>query len=342
MYFDYNYALYPTPYTLTCTYTVIILTSFDIDLSIDNILEIIYALSSEKETEADGCLFFYTPLTFVDYCSILELMKKLCLFVLSLLTFNFALFTSSVHAQNQWLEATSVFEVTDTDALEGDILVAKDTGLVRADRGFDNKMFGVIQEQPILVYRNIDVKGKPVIRSGVTSVNITTLNGAIKYGDYITSSPIQGKGQKASESGYVLGIALGTFDGSGAQQIDGPNGKVASGKLPVAIRVEYAELTNPRFAGRLFGFIGSSFLENVNDPKKFGNTVRFIAAGLVVLLSFTFGFLTFSRSIAKSIEALGRNPMAKSTIQLSMIINIALLVVTGIIGIVASILIIRL
>jgi F0F1-type ATP synthase membrane subunit c/vacuolar-type H+-ATPase subunit K len=80
----------------------------------------------------------------------------------------------------------------------------------------------------------------------------------------------------------------------------------------------------------------------VNDPKKFGNVVRFIAAGLVVLLSFTFGFLTFSRSIAKSVEALGRNPLAKSTIQLSMVINIILLVVTGIIGIVASILIIRL
>ena len=256
------------------------------------------------------------------------------------LLFTFYFF-STTYAQNRALEVTAVYEIGDAQALEGDILVAADKGLVRADRSFDNKMFGVIQEQPVMVYRS-DVKGKPVIRSGVAEVNVTTLNGAIKYGDYITSSPVQGKGQKASESGYVLGIALGIFDGSGAPQIDGPNGQVASGKLPVAIRVEYAELTNPRFAGRLFGFIGSSFLENVNDPKKFGNVVRFIAAGLVVLLSFTFGFLTFSRSIAKSVEALGRNPLAKSTIQLSMVINIILLVVTGIIGIVASILIIRL
>jgi len=139
-----------------------------------------------------------------------------------------------------------------------------------------------------------------------------------------------------------LGIALGAFDGAGAAQIDGPSGKVASGKIPVAIRIEYAELTNPRFAGRLFGFIGNSFLENVKDPKQLGTLIRFIAAGLVVLLSFTFGFLTFSRSIAKSVEALGRNPLAKSTIQLSMIINVVLLVLTGLIGIVASILIIRL
>ena len=137
-------------------------------------------------------------------------------------------------------------------------------------------------------------------------------------------------------------MALEPFTGEGVPQVDGPNGKVASGKITVAIRIEYTELSSPRFAGRLFGFIGTAFLENVSDPKQLGNIVRLLAAGLVVLLSFTFGFLTFSRSIAKSIEAMGRNPLAKSTIQLSMIINIALLVVTGIIGIVASIFIIRL
>lgn len=266
-------------------------------------------------------------------------MQKIFIIFFLLLTTSYL--PPVTYAQNRALEITSVYEIADAESAEGDILVAGDKGLVRAERSFDNKMFGVIQDQPVVVYRN-DLKGKPVVRSGIATVNVTTLNGPIKYGDYISSSPIQGKGQKATESGYVLGIALGTFDGNGAPQVDGPNGKVASGKIPIAIRIEYAELTNPRFAGRLFGFIGTSFLENVNDPKKFGNVVRFIAAGLVVLLSFTFGFLTFSRSIAKSIEALGRNPMAKSTIQLSMIINIALLVVTGIIGIVASILIIRL
>lgn len=245
-------------------------------------------------------------------------------------------------AQTPALESTSVYEIADEEAVESDIMTATDKGLVRSSRGFDNKMFGVITQTPILVYRSQDVKGKPIVRSGTAIVNVTTLNGPIKYGDYITSSSIAGKGQKASESGYVLGIALAAFDGADSEQVDGPNGPVKLGKIPIALRVEYAELTNPRFAGRLFGFVGSSFLENVNDPQKFGNVVRYIAAGLVVLLSFTFGFLTFSRSIAKSIEALGRNPLAKSTIQLSMLINIGLLLITGVVGIVASILIIRL
>lgn len=255
-------------------------------------------------------------------------------------TTNYQLLTT--YAQEpQGIEVTSVYEVADTEAVDGDILKATDKGLIRTNIGFDNKIFGVIQDTPLVVYRS-ETKGKPVIRSGVAQVNVTTLNGPIKYGDYITSSSVPGKGQKASESGYTLGMALAAFTGEGAEQTDGPNGKVAVGKIPIAVRIEYTELSNPRFAGRLFGFVGTAFLENINDPKQLGNVVRFVAAGLVILLSFTFGFLTFSRSIAKSIEALGRNPLAKSTIQLSMIINIALLVVTGIIGIVASILIIRL
>ena len=270
-------------------------------------------------------------------------MKKVFLllfFTITLYAIPYTLYP--IHAQEpQGIEVTSVYEVADTEASNGDILKASDQGLIRTTIGFDNKMFGIIQDTPLVVYRT-ETKGKPVIRSGVAKVNITTLNGPIKYGDYITSSSIPGKGQKTLESGYTVGMALAGFTGEGAEQIDGPNGKVAIGKIPVAVRIEYTELTNPRFFGRLFAFLATTFLENIRDPKQIGNIVRLAAAGLIILLSFTFGFLTFSRSIVKSIEAIGRNPLAKSTIQLSMIINLALLVLTGIIGIVASILIIRL
>lgn len=250
---------------------------------------------------------------------------------LILLPLSFLFLSMPTFAQSQGLGATTVYEIQDAQAVEGDILVTDSKGLTRASKSFDNKMFGVIADKPILVYQNNNIKGKPVVRSGTAAVNVTNLNGPIKYGDYITSSTVLGKGQKAIESGYVLGIALGDFDG-----------KVASGTIPVAIRIEYVELTNPRFISRLFGFVGNSFLENVNDPKKFGTVVRYFAAGLIVLLSFTFGFLTFSRSMIRSTEAIGRNPLARSAILTSMIINISLLVITGIIGITAAILIIRL
>lgn len=262
--------------------------------------------------------------------------------IFTLYALPYTLYPTRSYAQNQSLDITSVYQIKDTETKEGDILVTSSDGLKRASQSYDNKMFGVLQNEPVIVYRTGQTDAKPVMRTGTATVNVTTLNGPIKYGDYITTSPIAGKGQKATQSGYALGVALADFDGKDATQIDGPAGKISSGKLLIAIRIEYAELTNPRFAGELFGFVGSSILENVRDPKQLGNVIRYLAAGLVVILSFTFGFLTFSRSISKSIEAIGRNPLAKNTIQLSMIINIVLLVITSIIGIIASVLIIRL
>lgn len=251
-----------------------------------------------------------------------------------LLVFLFLLFSPHVFAQQpEGIEVTSLYQIADPSAENGDIVITSPNGLIRASTSFDPKMFGVMQDKPLVVYQETQrTDSKPVTRSGVAQVNVTTVNGAIKYGDYITSSTDPGKGQKATESGYVIGIALQDF----------PGDATTSGKISIAVKVEYAELSNPRFINRIFSFIGTAFLENVRDPKQFGDIIRYIAAGLIVLLSFTFGFLTFSRSMAKSVEALGRNPLAKNTIQFSMILNIVLLIITGLVGIVAAILIIRL
>lgn len=251
---------------------------------------------------------------------------KLTAFLFLLLFFPLPAF-----AQNNNIEVTSVYQIADKDASEGDILVSTDKGLVRATVASDSKLFGVLQAKPIVVFRNGDPEAKPVIRSGIATVNVTDAGGPIKYGDYITSSTTAGKGQKASGSGYVLGIALGSFDG-----------KAKTGTVPIAIKIESTGISQSRFTSQLFGFVGSSLLTNISDPKNLGMIIRYIAAGLILIISFTFGFLTFSRSIVKSIDALGRNPLAKSAIQFSMVINITLLMVTAIIAIVAAILLIKL
>lgn len=253
-------------------------------------------------------------------------MRKLAAFLFLLFFFPLPAF-----AQNTSIEVTSVYKIADKDAVEGDILVSTDKGLVRATVTSDSKTFGVLQVKPVVVYRSGDPGSKPVIRSGVATVNVTNSGGPIKYGDYITSSTTAGKGQKANESGYVLGIALANFDS-----------KDKTGAIPVAIKVEYTGLDQSRFTSQLFGFVGNSFLANVADPKNLGLIIRYIAAGIIIILSFTFGFLTFSRSILKGVDALGRNPLAKSAIQFSMVVNIILLIVTSLIAIVASVLLIKL
>lgn len=233
-------------------------------------------------------------------------------------------------AQAQSIDIASIYEIADPEAVDGDILTVTDKGLIRASSPSDTKLFGVLQGKPLLLYREQVENGQPVIKSGIAEVNVTNAGGPIKYGDFISSSASPGKGQKSSGAGMILGIALDTLDASATE-----------GKIPVAIRIELQGTTGTNLS-KIFGLIGISFLQNMADPKQFATVIRFIAAGLVLLLSFTFSFLTFSRSIPKSIEAIGRNPLAKTPIQISIILNIVLLVATGIIGIVASILIIKL
>jgi len=254
-------------------------------------------------------------------------------FIILLLLLTAAVFQpKAVQSQiTQPVETTTIYSVTDPDAQDGDILISTDEGLIRATTTYDERLFGVLNTQPVIVYRN-GQEGQPVVRSGVAIVSVTTTNGPIKSGDYITSSTIPGKGQKGTESGYVIGVALEDFGGENARE----------GKINVAIKIEYADITGPRDPSRLFSLIGTTLLQNVQDPRKLGDIIRYIAAALVLLLSFTFAFLTFSRSIIKSIEAVGRNPLAKNTIQFTVILNFLLLVLTAIIAVVSSLLIIKL
>ncbi|MBI2600945.1 hypothetical protein HYW42_03240 [Candidatus Daviesbacteria bacterium] len=250
-------------------------------------------------------------------------------------------FTLVSYAQIQGTEVASVYDVKDQEAVIGDILITTNEGLTRINQAYDSRIFGVVDKNPVLVFRRVDKTGQAVVRSGIVEVNVTDIAGPIKYGDYITSSSIPGKGAKAEESGYVLGVALADLNNEAAAKIDFEGKQIFSGKIPVAVRIEFHELSNTRNFNRLFGFLGTSFLTNVSDPKQFGLVMRFIGAGLVVIISLIFSFLTFSRSIAKSVEALGRNPLAKNTIQLSILINIGLLIATIAIGVAAAYIILK-
>lgn len=241
----------------------------------------------------------------------------------------------------QGVEVTSTYSIIDEEALDGDILVTSENGLVRATQEYDIRIFGILQDLPIIVNRDLDAGGEPVIRSGVAQINVTTLNGSIKYGDYITASPIPGKGQKATRSGYVIGVSLASFNESSGEKVTFEEKEYASGKIPIAVKVEYAEIDNPRFLDRIFSYLGISLLSYIRDPQQFGLVIRYIVAGLAILLSFTFGFLTFSRSISKAIEAIGRNPLAKEAIQLGMLFNIFLMIVIAVLGLVAAFLIVK-
>ena len=276
-------------------------------------------------------------------------LKSTILIVISLILILPALAAPVVAlAQMQSTDVSFVYEIADKQAENDDILIStQDKGLIRADRSYDFRLFGVLQSRSLLVYRRIDNQGTPVARNGTTTVNVTTLGGPIKAGDYITSSAIPGKGMKALMSGYSIGVALTSLAEGQGQQIDykSPDGKeskkVTSGKVTVALKIEYVEASIPRSTSTLVSSFGSAFYQNIQDPGKFVQVLRYIAAAVTVLVSFGIGFVTFSRSIPKGVEAVGRNPLAQKAIMFSMVLNVIFTILTASVGVLVAALILR-
>ncbi len=243
------------------------------------------------------------------------------------------------------LEIAETYDVPE-GAQDGDIVSYKSEGVELSSSEYDEKVFGVIETTPLVAYRRQDNTGLPIVRSGTTSVNVTTANGPIQTGDFVTTSTIPGKGQKSVASGYIIGVALEDFgeqDGE-AVEITLPEGGITQareGSINVAIKIEYAEINTARNSNRFLEALNAALFSNVQNPEQFVNVIRYILAGLAVLISFLIGFFTLARTIPKGVEALGRNPLARTTIQFGIILNIIFTVAIAGVGIVAAIILLR-
>lgn len=263
--------------------------------------------------------------------------------VFFLFAISYLLYANPVHAQ---LEIAETFDINSEGAQDGDIVSYTDQGVVLSQQDHDDKVFGVIDTSPLVAYRRKDDSGMPVVRNGTVEVNVSTANGPIKTGDFITTSTFAGKGEKSTISGYIVGVALQDFgesDGEAATFTppQGTQQQVRLGKISVAIKIEFAELNTARSANRLLDALNAALFRNTQDPEKFVNILRYILAGIAVIISFSIGFFTLARTIPKAMEALGRNPLARTTIQFGIVLNIIFTVGIALVGVVAAIILLR-
>lgn len=270
--------------------------------------------------------------------------------ILAVLASLFTLFVFPARAQLNLEGSADVginYIISDENVEDGDIVVTvENDGLARATEPYTNRIFGVVQALPVILFRAADAtnSGRPVADRGIVEANVTTLNGPIKKGDYVTTSEIAGKGAKADRSGFAIGIAMMDFPAEGAanQKFTFEGIEYEAGKIPVTLKIEYSEITTARTPGRLLEYVGSALFRNVRNPDKFAQTMRYVAAGAVVVISFAIGFSTFSKGVTKGIEAVGRNPLAKNAIYGSIMMNIFFTILTTGVGLGAAFLILRL
>lgn len=272
-------------------------------------------------------------------------MQKLLIIGFVLLFMSF--FPFRVFAQGAPFTVAGTLTIADSEAISGDIMSLGDQTetLVRSKEAFDRKMYGVLINDPIAVYRTVDAI--PVIRNGTARVNVTTLGGNIAIGDLITSSEIAGKGKRGNEgTGYMLGVAVEAYDGSGGTPITAPDGKTYQmSTIKVAIGIGPASPIQIRATGGFTGMmqqVTQAVLFNLSQTKNTDKLIRYLLAIIIIAITVWIAFRAFGKNVTKGIEAIGRNPLAKATIQSVIVMNIVLIAFVVIIGVVVAMVIISL
>jgi hypothetical protein len=252
-----------------------------------------------------------------------------------------------IFAQDLQFNIARTIVIDDKDAVDGDIMSLSDKKetLVRSAKTSDERTFGVLIANPVMVYRTLSTL--PVARDGEATVNVTLLGGPIEVGDYITSSPIAGKGQKAEGvAGYMVGVALGSFDGKGATTNADFNGKkYPAGKVKINVGIGPASPVITKAAGGLLGTLrqfATAIVFNISTSKQAERIIRYVLAVLIAIIIIYVSYRTFGRNVTKGIEAIGRNPLAKGSIQTMITLNIVLLAISCIAGVALSLVVISL
>lgn len=214
---------------------------------------------------------------------------------------------------------------------------------VLTQSAYDPYLFGVIALNPV-IYSYNDEAGRnlfPVVRFGEVLVNVSTLNGEIKAGDLVTSSRIQGLGQRFgdSRSGQVLGIALTdmTFEPT-AIDVDGAT--VRLGRVSVGLRIGFqtvASDTEDVPGGGAKNDVAehdekrgeaAEIPEEKDEGVEALTFLRYVLGATVMLGSFVVALRHFGGYYKEGIIAVGRNPMAHQQIRSLILWNTLMVIFT--------------
>jgi hypothetical protein len=224
----------------------------------------------------------------------------------------------------------SYYPINEKNVENGDIISSSVNGYYKTKVPYDAQVVGVITLKPAISLRTTNDKNMfPIVNAGIVNVKVSGANGNLKKGQFITSSDIPGTAMKATTGGYVLGSAMEDVSFSGKKDVK---------LVTIDLNVHYLQIGSP-VASSLQDVFNLSRLATYEQPIR---VFQYVAATLVLVISFIFGFLIFAKVVNTGVEALGRNPLAGKMIQLSIVFNVILIIAIILAGASIAYLIIRL
>lgn len=203
---------------------------------------------------------------------------------------------------------------------EGSIVSFRNGTYELSKEPYDSGIMGVISTTSALSLEDVNLtQSKSVAVSGEVNVKVFTKNGPIAVGDLITSSDVPGVGQKVLLSGQVLGAAL--------QAYDSPNPDTV-GLITVLVDSR-SNVASNNMKVNLVQALKSGYSDVVFTP---ATSLRYLLAIIIVAVSFLLGFASFGKVSGKSVEALGRNPLASKLIKSVVVFNFMLTFIILVVG----------
>ncbi len=260
---------------------------------------------------------------------------------ISVLVYLFIFFfgSNSVLAQqfSPTVGISVILKSSDQSEARTGLIVAKDPKTYYLTRSYkDPNVAGVITENTDFLYTIDNGEDRTTLAvDGVTDVWVSNELGAVKYGDFITTSTETGIGVKAIENGSVVGYAMeATPDSDGPHLI----------KVKLTLTDSWAGEV-PSESNNLYKESGNTLtrlLENAGlEAQESSRSFLYLIVLIIVILASIFGFFTFGRIAVNGIYAVGRNPLAKNTIVRTILINSFITILFTLASLVVALLIIK-
>ncbi len=189
---------------------------------------------------------------------------------------------------NVGADIAELYGTNDTSITMGDVVsldTGLDSGVAKSTHPYDNAVLGVVSTRPAVLMGSDKRAGSnavPVALAGRVPVKVSTVNGVIKAGDYLTTSDTPGVAMKATHAGPVIGQALndyvsdsdmgvvtmfvknGFYDG---QSVNGTSTSLYSFTLAPVLLGDISQLENSTGTiSGLSGLVASIQSESAHDP----------------------------------------------------------------------------
>lgn len=185
-------------------------------------------------------------------------------------------------------------------------------------------MFGVVvnRNQLALTFSGTELENEAyVATSGTYSVFVSTENGPISSGDFVTLSSIDGVAMKAGnadEQSTVFGRAQASFSGKGVtlgttklKDVNGNSNKtVILGAVPVTIDIKRNpnEVSTKANVPELLQRVGKVIAEKDVSPIRIYLSMAIAAISLIAAIAVLYG------GVRSGVISIGRNPVARKSI----------------------------